>query len=203
VRTRETEGWDDLRALWRDAEGPAPPSPSGVRRLLRRRQWRLAAIVCGEVAVTGVVVAATIWRVRRGLDEFWWTWLVLVWTSWATVGAFAVWNRWGVWRSAERSTRAYLRLLLEQARRRRRTARFVLLFVCLQALAVAALFAWGEVRGTTRLGAWGLWAAVCGLYVLWALWYGRRAAREERRLSGLSAAWDESRPDPEAPPPDP
>lgn len=202
MRTQGTNGWDELRTLWRQAEGQEPPSPSGVRRLLRRRQWRLAATVGGELAVTGLVVAATVWRVRRGLDELWWTWLGLVWASWATAVAFAVWNRWGVWRSAERSTRAYLRLLLERTRRQRRTARFVLLFVGLQALAVAVLLAWGEVRGAARQGAWSLWAAVCGLYVLWALWYGRRAAREERRLSGLCAAWDQSRPGPEAPPPD-
>lgn len=202
MRTQGANGWDELRTLWRQAEGPAPPSPSAVRRLLRRRQWRLAATVCGEVAVTAIVVAATVWRVRLGLDRLWWTWLVLLWASWAVAVGFAVWNRRGVWRSEERSTRAYLRLLLEGTRRQRRTARFVLLFVVLQALAVAVLFAWAEVRGAARQGAWGVWAAVCGLYVLWALWYGRRAAREERRLSGLCAAWEERQPGAEAPPRD-
>jgi Kef-type K+ transport system membrane component KefB len=200
VTRNRADGWDELRTLWRQAEGPVPPSAGAVRRLVRRRQWRLAATLCGEVVVTGFLVVATVWRIGLGLDAFWWTWLVLVWASWMAAVGFALWNRRGVWRCAERSTRAFLRLLVERSRRHRRTARFVLLFVAVQGLAVAVLLAWAGLRGDVRQGAWSLSAAVCGLYVLWALWYGRWARREEARLGALYQAWEASREDAEDPP---
>lgn len=198
MKSERDNGWEELGRLWRQA-GDAAPSARSLRLALRRRQWLLAGIVAGEVAVTGLLVAATLWRVRLGLDAFWWTWLVLVWASWATAAVFAVRNRRGVWRPAERSTRACLELFLERARRQGRTARFVLALVAGEGLAVAGLFLWGGVRGGTRQGAWGLLAALCTLYAVWALWFGRRAAREERRLRGLLAAWDASG-SPEEPP---
>lgn len=192
MRGREAGGLDELREIWR--RGDDPVSPPAIRRAVRRQQWRLAGVVLGELAVTVIVVAATLWRIDRGLDGFWWTWLAVLWASWLAALGFTAWNRRGVWRADGRSTRAYLALLLERARRRQRTARFVLVLLGCEAAAVACLLVRGGVRGTARGGAWVLLAAICAVYAAWALNYGSRARREQRRLSELQRVWQEDGP---------
>jgi hypothetical protein len=138
----------------------------------------MVLVVAGEVLLTAGLIA---WTVSVLLSDGPTSsrtvlWLAAAWLTWTVVTGFATWNRWGSWEASTESTRAYLALSEERARRRVRSAGFVLGFAALVA-AVALVLGYADLTGL----------ALLGLYAAWAIWYRQRARRELEEIRRTAA----------------
>jgi len=169
---------DPLTATW-TAEGTPPRiDVDDLRRIANRRRRRIHLVMAGEGVLTAALAGLTIvvlfadgpaspdTRLR----------LAAAWVIWCAVTGFAVWNRRGLGRARTESTRSYVALLAERARRRARTAAFVSGLVVVMAVTAGV----AGYLGITS-------AALLAAYVGWAVWYHARARRELEGLRGVAS----------------
>jgi len=160
---------DPLTAIWRSEPSPAGVDLDDLRSEAARRRRKMVLVVVGEVLLTAGLIA---WTVAVLLSDGPTSsrtvlWLAAAWLTWTVVAGFATWNRWGSWAATTESTRAYLALSEERARRRMRSAGFVLGLAAVVA-AVALALGYDGLTGLVLLG----------LYAAWAIWYRHRARRD-------------------------
>jgi len=160
---------DPLAASWNSEHSPPPIDLEELRATADARRYRTRLVMAGEGILTaGLVGLSATFLVQGGpASAANRAWLLVAWLTWVAVTGFATWNRRGVARAKAESTRSYVALLEERARRRVRGAAFVLGAVAVMALAAGVLGYLGTASGT-----------LLGLYGGWAIWYGVRARQD-------------------------
>ncbi len=181
--TDGTDPWDALSANWQGNEdtGPTGDVARVVESRQRRGTLRLWLVAALEVLIVGAVVVLTATTLRRGPNTIEIVHLIAVWVVLVVALRFAIKNRRGLWRPNGESTIDYLSLCEERARRKLRTARFVLQLVLAQTVMVLALLAWkaGRTGGLSSLFSdTALAAVVLAGYIGWAVWFRSRAQGE-------------------------
>lgn len=175
---------------WQAADAAAPPEES-IRAFVERRTRRLVLWAAIDGVIGAGFLAFLLHRVVTHPDPI--EKLAMGLLAVITVGtvAFSVWNWRGVRRSASETTRAFVSLSIERARRLRRAiqAGWIVL-----ASEVAVFVPWvsyrlygrGDVpsRGEERFG-WGFLAAMTSLAVVFLLAMSAKASRDERTLADL------------------
>jgi MFS family permease len=188
--------WDALAESWRAvAPRDPPPAPDHIRRQVLRADRRFLLFAAADVGVCLFGVAWIAWflATHKGPAAFMFGFIMLAFIGYCLDFAFAI--RRGVWRAADDSTDAWLRLLAERCLRRRRYVRvgWLILFAMTLAFALGALvlLLWfpEEAARLERRGWWLIaWFAVVYL-VQWlcAKRFLADAAEQEQRI----AAWRE------------
>jgi hypothetical protein len=180
VTTSERE-WGELAAAWQLFDD------QGTERLIRAavtRQSRLMRILLGvEIVLTVGVLGWVGYLVAERPTPAMIGWGIAALVHSALIWGFAMWNRRGVWAPLGESTREYLALALERARREARAARFVIGLVSIEALAVAAYVL--SVRPRATGWSWLVPAAVIGSALGWAI---HRLIHSGRNIARLRSA---------------
>lgn len=182
----DEERWDELGGAWR-TETAERPEWRRIGARVRRQTLGMWLVAGLEAALTLVLLWWSVELVRAGVDLFETALVATLWAFWVIAAVFAYGNRRGAWRAAGESTRAYLEIALDRARRRRRTARFVVWLLAAEVVAFLALLAWratiSPLATGTVFGALALLAALSAVYLAWSIWTRRRAGREIETLS--------------------
>lgn len=194
-----TDSWDALSARWQTSSDNAPAADLGQLIAVRQRRGtlRLWAVAALEFLVVVGIVAFTVSRLRDGATPLECVHLVSVWVVVAVTVAFAIRNRRGLWRPSSESTVEYLSLCELRAKRKLRTARFVLQLISVQATWIFGLLVWNALQrpdSSRLLAEAGLLVAVLIVYVSWALWFRHRAHRELESTRLLRHALDAATP---------
>ena len=142
--------WSHLAETWREVADHG--AERWIRALVVRQTRLLRWLVAAEVGVTIVFLTPVVVAVARNptSEMIWWGVAVLVHS--ALVWGFTLKNRAGVWRPFGESTREYLALAQERARRDRLSARFAIGLVVVESIALGI---WLAVR-TRPVTVWSL-----------------------------------------------
>lgn len=178
-----SDPWDGLAASWKEAGNTAPTGDLArtVESRQRRGTQRLWLIAGLETLIVAGIVVFTATTLLRGPNTFEIVYLIALWVVLVVALGFAIENRRGLWRPDGESTADYLSLCEERARRKLRTAHFVLQLVLVQTIFVLALAGWKAMRAggvSGLLADAALLGAAVTAYTGWALWFRGRARRE-------------------------
>jgi len=183
MTSRPDEEWARLGAVWRTDEHAVPVAEAlqvRVRRYSRRLRLAIIAEACLTIVALGVVwwILAAV-PVRTG-------WAIAAVVHSAIVWVFVLWNRWGIWRPASETTRAYLALERERARRQVHTGRFVIGLMAVEAV-VFAIVAVTTDSWRRSPAAWITALAIFGGFAVWGAWWLARARRARGEIEALAA----------------
>ena len=163
--------WSRLADTWREVADHG--AERWIRALVVRQTRFLRVTVAFEIMVTIVLLSPVVLAVARNPTSEMIGWGIAAFAHSALVWGFTLRNRAGIWRPLGESTREYLALARERARRHRLAARFVIALVAVES---AALAVWLAVRdqpvtvrslllpGLVLVGAfgWGIWGLMTG-----------------------------------------
>ncbi|TVR60587.1 MAG: hypothetical protein EA422_13655 [Gemmatimonadales bacterium] len=137
--------WTELQKRWQSEEVP-PEVESGARRRMERDRRRLV----GELVLTGIVVPGVgAWSVGVLTTDPEPATIVAMLVFWTFAGILigaGILNQRGMWAPAEESTRSYLRLSLERARRKAELSRFGLWLMAFWFVMAGGLLIWSAVE---------------------------------------------------------
>jgi len=169
---------DSLSAAWTAEHTPPRIDPEDLRRTADCRRHQTRLVMAGEGLLTAALAGLTLFVLLADGSTSPHTrrWLVAAWVTWCAVTGFAAWNRRGLGRARTESTRSYVALLAERARRRDRAAVFVFGLVAVMAATAGV---------TGYLGVTS--AALFVVYAGWAVWYRARARRDLEELTRVAA----------------
>lgn len=149
--TKEQEPtWEQLQRLWQ-SEGVPPDVDAVARRRAERGRRRMLLALVMEALVVLAVGAWSVHLLATRPDPALIVILLVFWAFAGTLVGFGILTRRGTWAPASESTRSYLRLSLERARRRERLARGTLKLMALWLIAAITLLLWSAV-GAVRDG---------------------------------------------------
>ena len=192
---RDNDAWSALQEAWHRQDAHSPDL-AALEHMTRRRTRAMWWVTAAEVVLTAAMVAYSAYLLRGGLTSAVGAWLAVFWSLWAIAVVLAWSNRWGVWRPAAKSPRAFLALSLERARRRVRAAH-IAVGLLMAEVVLFPLILWAgpasrpgaldwewTLRGVAYLVLFG--AAV----LVWAHRYRRRARQEMATLQEQLEAWE-------------
>jgi len=137
--------WTKLQQRWQSEEVP-PEVKAEVRRRMERGRRRLLL----ELVLTGIVVlGVAAWSVRVLTTDPEPATILAMLIFWSFAGILigaGILNQRGMWAPAEESTRSYLRLSLERARRKEELSRFSLWLMAFWFVVAAGLLTWPAVE---------------------------------------------------------
>jgi len=137
--------WTELEQRWQSEEVPAEVEAAAWRRMERGRRRLLRELVLTGIVVLGVGA----WSVRVLTTEPEPATIVAMLVFWTFAGILigaGILNQRGMWAPAEESTRSYLRLSLERARRKEELSRFSLWLMAFWFVVAAGLWTWSAVE---------------------------------------------------------
>lgn len=183
--------WRAWSADWRNAHAPQVVDEPALRRHVEAYRRRMILVIGVEVLITVAGLAGTALAVSTlsyPASAAWATasllFIAIVWT-------FALWNRRGTWRPVADTTDAFVELSYLRYVRQLRSVRFVLVVVGATAAGLLAWISWRLAQRPVVIPATELVrrVAVPSLilvsYVVWAVWYRRRAQRHLAELAPL------------------
>jgi len=142
---RQPFDWKELQKRWQSEEVP-PEVKAEARRRMERGRRRLVV----ELVLTGIVVlGVAAWSVRVLTTEPELATIVSMLIFWTFAGILigaGILNQRGMWVPAEESTRSYLHLSLERARRKEELSRFSLWLMAFWFVVAAGLLTWSAVE---------------------------------------------------------
>ena len=170
--------WGELAAAWQLVDD------HGTERLMRAavtRQSRLMRILLGgEIILTVGVLGWVGYLVAERPTPTMIGWGIAALVHSGLVWGFAMWNRRGVWAPLGESTREYLALALERARREAQAARFVIGLMSIETLAVI-----GYVRSVRPLATGWSWLVPAAVIVSALGWAIHRLVHSGRNIARL------------------
>jgi len=179
--------WTELERRWQSEAVPAKVEAAARRRMERGRRRLLL-----ELGLTGIVVLGVgAWSVRVLATEPEPATIVAMLVFWTFAGILigaGILNQRGMWAPAQESTRSYLRLSLERARRKEELSRFSLWLMAFWFVVAAGLWTWSAVEAV-RSGQTLLPVLVRGALTLGVTFgvLGVFAERSRRRAREIAA----------------
>lgn len=179
------EGWTSLQQRWQGQEYPAP-SAADIRRRLRRKRSRLAAVWIMDLLLAAGLIGLMINEAITDPGPRTWVLISALAVFMVFALGFTVANRRGLWTRASEDLESYVRHGLEHCRRRLRTVRFAWWL-----FAAEVIFIGGYGIGTgLSAGAWLVVGGALGGFVLalaaWTFWFRRRVLAERDYLEALA-----------------
>jgi len=195
---RQDPGWQHLQQLWQSEVVP-PDIEAAARQRVQRGRRRMFLAVAAEAFVVLAVGAWSVHLLTTRPDPALIITLLVFWTFAGILVGFGILTRRGTWAPSSESTRAYLTLSLERARRREQLARQALKLMVLWLIAAVGLLGWsafGAVREGEPLlpllrSAAPVLLLTFGLLGILTDWSRRRARREITHLEGIVDAFIE------------
>lgn len=188
------DGWDALAQAWQQITPPRlEHAPAALQRRVRQTdlRFRLLAVleVLSYLAMIGLLIVYL--RQHDDIASFLWGFMMMWFVAWGL--DFAISIRKGLWQAADATTAAWLDLLAERCRRKRRYARtsWQMLGVMYAAMGVMLVAFWIWLpKDFERIagGAWqfaGILLGLLGFQWLWSRWYLDKVAAEEREIAAL------------------
>jgi hypothetical protein len=177
--------WRELATAWRAVE---PDPATTIRGVVRRQSRRMRMMLAAEIGITIGAFALVAWVVARNPTRATIGWAIAATIHSALVWAFGITNRRGTWRPMAETTRAYLTLALERARRQRQAARFVLVLLAVETTLIVG---WAIAVGARSGWHWLSPAAVILGGVGWSVWVLADSPGRFARLRELDRAFAE------------
>ena len=137
--------WTELEQRWQSEAVPAEVEAEARRRMERGRRRLLLELVLTGIVVLGVGA----WSVHVLTTEPETATIVAMLVFWTFAGILigaGILNQRGMWAPAEESTRSYLRLSLERARRKEELSRFSLWLMAFWFVVAAGLLIWSAAE---------------------------------------------------------
>lgn len=190
--------WEQLQRLWQ-SEGVPPDVDAAARRRAERGRRRMLLAIVMEAFVVVAIGAWSVHLLATQPDPAIIVTLLVFWTFAGILVGFGILTRRGTWAPDSESTRSYLKLSLERARRREEFARGALKLMALWLIAAMGLLLWSAVdvvrEGEALLPLLRNSAAVFvmtfGLLGILTEWSRRRARAEITKLEGIVDAFRE------------
>jgi len=175
------KNWDDLTELWRSdaSELKLPP----LQRLAATDRRRLVLLEAGEMALIGVFAILSAIALARGLEPWSLVWLVTLWFFTAVAVLFAQWNRNLAWYALSETVESYLGLARIRAERRIWAARFGIVLLAFEVVAVVAQLIWFDRFSVTA-------GVLLGALVIVLTAWCAHSARQARRELALLESYD-------------
>lgn len=177
--------WDNVQDIWKGEKKPRVDIRDLKAEVQRRKKWK-RIITLVETCIVIAVMLITLYRVAGPVNPFDYLLLGQLWLITILALTFNFWNRSSLKKEDSCSLAEYLKLLLNESIKKRRTAVFVFILVLVNMLFYLLLFlsAYIETTDFTTIV-----SAVCLLfaYTVWSVWYYRIASsnityyREELR----------------------
>ena len=143
----KTENWNNLQNVWKGEKKPGVDIEELKEEVRKRKHWK----IFNTIVETGIVIAVmilTFYRLTDQTNTFDYILLGQLWLITILALTFNFWNRSSVKKADSFSLTQYLKLLLKESIKKKRTAVFVLSLTILNLVFYVALLLTGYLSLT-------------------------------------------------------
>lgn len=189
MSTNEENDWGELRELWREESETDLQTLHELPRRVRRQTLRMFVWSVLE----GVLTLGLAWVVLRvalrNPDPPTLAWAVAIGIFFIVALTFTFYNRKGIWRASAETTRAFLDLRAERARRKLQTVRFSRWLLAAEVVFLIPWTIWDASVSSQTPARYALMGGLTAVLVIaalgWSIWYRKCALEELERLEQL------------------
>jgi len=170
----QTENWNKLQNVWKGEKKPRVDIDELKAEVRRRKNWKTFNTIV-ETFIVFAVVLLTLYRLTDQVNPFDSILLGQLWLITILALTFNFWNRSSLKKADSYSLAEYLKLLLNESVKKKRTAVFVFVLTILNLFFYLALIITGYmivVKISTMFSALGLLL----IYFAWSVWFYKISA---------------------------
>lgn len=170
----QTEDWDNLQSIWKGEKKPGIDIEELRTEVRKRKNWKKFNTIV-ETCIVVTVIFLTIYHLTDQASPFDYILLGQLWFITILALTFNFWNRSSLKKVESFSLVQYLKLLLHESIKKKRTAVFVFVLTILNLLFYIILFLTDYISLTSTTAI----ASALGLliiYTVWSVWYYKIAS---------------------------
>jgi len=170
----QNDNWNKLQSVWKGEKKPRVDINELKAEVRRRKNWKTFNTII-EACIILAVIILTLYRLKDQVNPFDYILLGQLWLITILALTFNFWNRSSLKKADSYSLTEYLKLLLSESVKKKRTAVFVFVLTILNLLFYLILFLSGyiSITDTTAVA-----SAICllAVYAVWSVWYYKIAS---------------------------
>ena len=170
----QNDNWNKLQSVWKGEKKPRVDINELKAEVRRRKNWKTFNTIV-EACIVLAVIILTLYRLTDQVNPFDYILLGQLWLITILALTFNFWNRSSLKKADSYSLAEYLKLLLSESVKKKRTAVFVFVLTILNLLFYLILFLSGyiSITDTTAVA-----SAICllAVYAVWSVWYYKIAS---------------------------